>query len=139
VTTRMPDSAFDFGQFNAALWVDQRYGRCKVAGLSAQDVRLMAAAADLMYSVDEFYGQAAAAARGRLDRLFGFPVRESPDAGTRVKTRVRYLRAMPEDSRAVYDRAAERICQRYEPLREACARIWMPAYTALDQLATEAT
>jgi predicted TIM-barrel fold metal-dependent hydrolase len=138
--TARPPTLADFGDLfdtDPALWADQHYGRCELAGLPARDIRLLTAVADLLYSAGEFYRQTAAAADDRLDRLFGFPLPKLPkteqDAGIRVETRVRYLQAMPAEIHAAHRRGAERIRQQYEPLQEACARVWMPICIALNR------
>ncbi|HET9969191.1 MAG TPA: hypothetical protein VFQ68_13230 [Streptosporangiaceae bacterium] len=84
----------------------------------------------------------ASSARSQLKRLFGFPIRpggywhEQP-SDTRIALRaekiafVSHLRIMPEDSKAVWKRATERIDRNYTPRQEACARIWHPIYEYL--------
>ena len=108
-----------------------------------ESIALLAAAADLMHDIGQFWVQAHGLARSRLERLFGLPIRpgghwrEQPPDIRRAALRAdreafaRHLRAMPGSTMQAWERATGRLEREYGPRGEACARVWRPVYEYL--------
>jgi len=107
------------------------------------DIRLIAAVADLMHDLEQFWISMYRMELGRLDRLFGFPTvprwtERALSSNARMMalrwemdTHLGYLRSLPPATRDVYDRARDRIHSTLDRRTWACTAVWYPVYAYL--------